>query len=369
MNRHLGKRAVVAAALLSGLGGSGCAAINVRMDRFVLGQKARLVLSQELTFEPGAPLPFSSPEDLERLSRPSQPLRVTLAPLSRHRLGDSTLTQEELTFPSEHSLRYPEANVGRAYVFRQGELGARPVLLWVPGQNVSEGDFLSLDGYFRRALSAGFDVVFYVPPYHLERTPRAFGSGDAFLATAFPDHLMAFAQELCDLRGLVAWLRARGVQELGAFGGSMGATMVLRLITWEPLFDFVTVMQPLLDWVALLRQPEMAPVLSRLRAQGLSNEEIVRVYQAVDPRDGKPRISASRICLLYGRYDQLAQEGPLLSLKRLWGIRRVTAYERGHAFISLGSRPFHDLSESLRVDRGALEFHRRLAQRPAPPAR
>jgi hypothetical protein len=362
MTRHLQGQAVLALWLWAGLGGCGCAAINRQVDHWALQYKASMVLTRSVAFEPGAALPFYSAEELERLSRPPGPLAVAVAPLSRHRLGDTSLTQEELSFPSAIALRFPESNLARAYVYRQGELGARPVLLWVPGQHVAERDFPSLTEFFERSLAAGFDVVFYVPPYHLERTPAGFGSGDAFLASDFPDHLRAFAQELGDLRGLVAWLRARGVKELGAFGSSMGGTMVLRLVSWEPAFEFVTVMQPLVDWVALLRREEMAPVLARLRAQGVSDEDIVRVYQAVDPRNGRPQISAARISMLYGRYDQIALEGPLLSLKRLWGVRRLRVYERGHALITLGSRVFRDLSESLRVDRAALEFHRRFAR-------
>jgi hypothetical protein len=362
MGRHHERRAVLALGLWAGLAGSGCAAINRQMDHWALQYKAQMVLSRSLAFEPGAALPFHGADELERLSRPPRALQVAVAPLSRHRLGDASLTQEELSFDSAIPLRYPESNVARAYVYRQGALGARPVLLWVPGQHIAERDFESLHEFFGRALAAGFDVVFFVPPYHLDRTPAGFGSGDAFLATDFPDHLRAFAQELCDLRGLVAWLRARGVKELGAFGSSMGGTMVLRLVSWEPAFEFVTVMQPLVDWVALLRREEMAPVLARLRAQGVSDEDIVAVYQAVDPRNGRPQISSARICLLYGRYDQIALEGPLLSLRRLWGIRRLKVYERGHALITQGSRVYRDLGESLREDRAALESHRRFTR-------
>ncbi|MBI5545820.1 MAG: hypothetical protein HY901_18170 [Deltaproteobacteria bacterium] len=346
----------LAAALL--LVGGGCAAINRQVDHWALEMKAEKVLGQQLTWRPGVELPYRTSAELERLTRPTGLPEVQIAPLRVHRQRDSMLIQEEVSFTSAIPLRLPESRVARAYVFRHGAWGERPVLLWVPGQNVSSADFLSLDRFFARALERGVDIVFFVPPYHLERTPQGYGSGDAFLATDFVDHLNAFAQELHDLRSLTAWIRAQGVRELGAFGSSMGGTMVLRLISWEPLFDFVTAMQPVIDWNALIRRPEMAPVRRRLAGQGVSDEDVMLVYHAIDPRTGTLQISPARLSLLYGRFDLIAPEGPILALKRRWGIKRVKVYDRGHAFITMGSRPFIDFGRSLDVDLTALRWRR-----------
>ena len=339
---------------------TGCAALNQQVDRWALEYKANKVLGQELTWSPGADLPFRTSAELERLTRPRGLPEVSLAPLQRHRLSAPSIVQEELSFPSAIALRFPEAQVARAYVYRHGRLGERPVLIWVPGHSVSERDFRSLESFFAQALERETDLVFFVPPYHLDRTPQGYGSGDAFLATDFVDHFNAFAQELSDLRSLAGWLRAQGVQDLGAFGSSMGGTMVLRLIGWEPIFDFVTAMQPVVDWTAVIRRPEMEPVRARLRVQGGSDEEVMLAYHAIDPRTDGPKIDPSRISLLYGRYDLIAGEGPLLALKRQWGITRVRVYDRGHAFISVGSRPTRDLGRSLDADLAALRWRRYL---------
>ncbi|HEY3450516.1 MAG TPA: prolyl oligopeptidase family serine peptidase [Myxococcales bacterium] len=358
MTPPLPSRAVAAAAAL--LLANGCAALNQQVDHWALEMKAQMVLGQKLTWTPGVDLPYRSSEELERLTRPRGLPEVSFTTLEpRHRLDDPTLVQEELRFTSAIPLRFPEAAVAKARVYRHGALGERTVLLWVPGQNVSERDFASFGAYFDQALQRDVDVVFFVPPYHLDRTPQGYGSGDAFLATDFIDHLHAFAQELSDLRSLTAWLRSRGVKDLGAFGGSMGGTMVLRLIGWEPLFDFVTAMQPVVDWNALIRRPEMEPVRARLRVQGVSDEDVMLAYHAIDPRTaGAPRISPQRISLLYGRYDLIAGEGPLLSLKRQWGVGRVRVYDRGHAFISFGGRPVRDVGASLEADLRALRWRR-----------
>ena len=57
--------------------------------------------------------------------------------MRRFRMPDSGLTQEVITFPSAISLDHAESNIARAYVYRHGRLGERPVVVWVPGQYVA----------------------------------------------------------------------------------------------------------------------------------------------------------------------------------------------------------------------------------------
>ena len=52
------------------------------------------------------------------------------------RMDDPGLTQEIITFPSAIRLDHSESNTARAYVYRRGRLGERPVVVWVPGQYV-----------------------------------------------------------------------------------------------------------------------------------------------------------------------------------------------------------------------------------------
>lgn len=351
-----------AVAIVAGLG---CAAVNRQADRWALELRACKIADQQVAERPGMGLPFRSSEELEEMSRPRTLPVVAVTRLSKHRLDDPTLTQEELTFPSAVAVRFSESQTVHAYVYRHGALGARPVLLWVPGHSVSDGDFFVLRRFFDRVFERDLDIVFFVPPYHLDRTPKGFGSGDAFLATDFSDHLRVFAQELSDVRVLLGWLRSQGVREIGGFGSSMGGAIVLRLVTWEPAFDFLIVMQPVVDWGGLVRRPEMAPVRRRLEAQGISSHEMMLAYHAIDPRGGKPQISSSRISLLYGRFDLIAPEGPILALKRVWGIKRLRVYDRGHAFIALGNGPYRDLGRELDADLAALRLDRDLEERAA----
>src|SRR4029077_825163 len=190
----------------------------------------------------GAPLPWTSEAELERITRPpGQPLTVTSQPLTRLRMRDPAIVQEVIAFASAVPLDHPESNTARAYVSRHGRLGERRVVWWFSGQYMTEVARVPMSWLIEAILRRGADVVLLVPPYHLERTPAGFSSGDAVLATSLPDHLRVFAQELSDLRRLAAWLRAQGVPALGGFGGSLGATILLRTVTWDDSLDFLTV--------------------------------------------------------------------------------------------------------------------------------
>lgn len=272
-----------------------------------------------------------------------------------HRLDREGLVQEQWVFDSAVHLRHPESDLAQLWVYRHGPLGARPVVLWVPGLYVSEVAFRFIDRFIGDALDLGVDVAFYVPPYHLGRSPAGFDSGDAVLATDFADHLAVSAQEISDLRALVLWLRTAGVRTLGAFAGSMGANAVLRISSWEPAFDFATLLIPLIRWDdVILASPEMAPVRERLLASGWSAGALAEVYSALDPTAGTPQMQAARVSVLYGRWDQVARIDPLQRWAEAWGVRRLRACDSGHTLILLDREVYRNYRELLSEDLAAL---------------
>jgi pimeloyl-ACP methyl ester carboxylesterase len=341
------------------LAASGCAPINKRLDGLALDLKAGLICEGARSPRALDTLPFEQADELERLTRVVAPPEVSIRPLEKHRIdGDEGLVQEELTFQSRFQLQYAESDLARAYVYRRGELGERPVVLWSPGQSTSDTSFGALVPYLRRILSRDVDVVFFVPPYHLERTPAGYASGDAFLATDFPDHIQAFAQALSDMRGLVAWLRAQGVSQIGAMGSSMGSWILLRLATWDDSFAFLSVIVPVVRWELLMFQPEMAPIRERLLANGLSAEEAIRAYRALDPTPMRPKVPRGRISVYYGRYDRIAPAPAILQWAERWGIRRVRGFDRGHALMFFSPTLFREVEAGLDQDLGSIGWLR-----------
>ncbi|MDX2009901.1 MAG: hypothetical protein SFW67_06925 [Myxococcaceae bacterium] len=150
---------------------SGCASVHVGVDVRALEGTARLV-EQRATVS-ARPWPFSSQPELEARTRPlPTPAFVERLPIGARSLHVDGLIEEQLVFRSRISLRAVESNHARLLVFRHGPLGQRPVLLWVPGLGLSELAMRLLGPLLRDAVGLGFDVVFFVPPYHLERSPR-----------------------------------------------------------------------------------------------------------------------------------------------------------------------------------------------------
>jgi hypothetical protein len=302
------------------------------------------------------PLPYTNAAELEGLTRPrDRALTVDRTPMRRFRMDDDTLTQEVITFPSAIHLDHAESNTATAYVYRRGRLGERPVVVWVPGQYVVELALVPISWFTREIIRRGADVVMLVPPYHLERTPRGFDSGDAVLATTLADHLDVFAQELSDLRRLVAWLRGQGVQTVGGFGGSVGAMMLLRMATWERSLDFLTVFIPMIRLAGVLDSPDAEPMRRRVREDGRSVDELKGLYAALDPTFDQPQINPARISVLYGRYDLVAPPPATLAWARAWGVTRLLAYDRGHSLALFTRRMYGDYARLLDEDLGALD--------------
>ncbi|MGC4120319.1 MAG: hypothetical protein QM765_38210 [Myxococcales bacterium] len=334
--------ALLAAAMALPLVASGCAPVNRLVDHWALGALSDIA-AQGRT-DPAGALPFETAEELDQRTRPAEGelLEVRVDPETRP-IDDVRLTQEVLSFPSAVQLLHPSTNRAVAHVFRRGPLGERPVLLWVPGVSIGFGDWPGLTEYFRLVLEAGADVVLFEPPYHFSRAPEGTGSGEVFLSTDFADHLGAFAQAVSDLRRLTRWLRAQGVHVLGAFGSSMGGGVVMRIATFDPAFDFLVLKQPLVDWNTVIQAPEMEGARRRIEAQGITPEVMARAYRALDSRIDAPKLKASHISLLYGRFDRVAPETVALSLAEAWGISDVTVYPRGHSLLMWGGMPYRDV--------------------------
>lgn len=338
---------------------SGCASIHTALDVQAIEAKAALATSWAGKVD-RRPWPFHTSAELEALTRPAGVPVVTRLPIGGHHLADGVI-EEQLVFRSRQSLRYLESNYARLYVYRHGELGERPVQLWVPGLYVSELALKLLRPLLLDTLSQGVDVVFFVPPYHLERTPSGLGSGDAVLATLLSDHLGVITQGVADLRDTVALLRSRGVKTLGVFAGSMGANFALQVARFDgtvsrPAFEFFTGMIPLIDWSALLlERAEFELVRTKLTQAGSSLEALGALYRELDPSRVAAVLPPSSVSIIAARFDQVTPAEPRERWQSAWAITRVHVVDRGHATMLLSDLPSiaHELlAEDLRNETG-----------------
>lgn len=318
---------------------TGCAGLHQAIDVRALKGTARVAAEHGRV---GAGVwPFTDAETLDRSTTPRSPrVVVERLPIAGRSLHRTELIEEQLAFRSQITLHGVESNHARLYVYRRGEWGERPVLLWVPGLAVSELALVLLRPLLEDALDVGFDVVFFVPPYHLERSPAGLASGDAVLATELSDHLAVIQQGVADLRETVRFLRSKKVKQLGVFGGSLGVNLSLNAARFEsasdqPPLDFLIAMIPLVDWTALLfERPELEPVRARLATVA---EPLRALYSSLELSGFPPPLPASSISVIAAAHDQVTPAGPRERWQRAWGIERVTILERGHGTVLLGS--------------------------------
>ena len=350
--------------LLSGLlsfSQSGCAAINRGVDHSGLRDMVALAAGPDAAKQLLSPAPFTDSASLDALTqaRPLKNLRIT--PLDKHRRPEKNLTQERLSFDSSITVRHGESNRATAYIYRHGALGERPLVLWVPGLYVSDAAFTPINWIFDEIFSRGLDVVFYVLPYHMERSPKGMKSGDAMLATDLSDHLLSLAQGLADLRSLSAWLRAQGVHQLGAFGGSTGAGLVLRQLSFEPAYDFVTVFVPMVSWDdVIFANPLSAPIREHIAKMPQKQARQVRAaWRAMNPINDSCSINPRRISVIRARWDQVARPAPIKAWAKAWKVHRCRVISRGHSLALFDPELFRAYGHFLDHDLLAIGYKRR----------
>src|SRR5262249_35963507 len=138
----------------------------------------------------------------------------------------------------------------------------------------------------------GFDVVVATLPFHGLRTPRQVRlSGTLFpTANVFRTN-EAFAQALTDLRGLCAWLRARGAPQVGFMGQSLGGYTTALVSSVERSVDFAIPMIPAVSFADLLWDPGKG-TRGRKRAEtaGITKQMLTDFFRVHCPLEHAPLV-------------------------------------------------------------------------------
>ncbi len=334
----------------------GCRSLQVAVDQGGLADNAAAIVADPATPDPAALQAFLAADDLARDSAPRVgDADITVTP------GRTTWSLGEVTNVIEETLRFPStarppghpSSTAVAWSWRKGAWGERPVVLWLPGARVSEDAFVLLQHFFRAALAADFDVVAWVPPHHMVRQVEAQTDGDGLFGIDLRENLMLDREMVREVRTLMQWLRRRGVQRIGLWGGSLGGSVAWLTAAVEPV-DHLALMIPIVDWRTMVLQPaEMAGVGQRLTALGFSSTLQAQALLAGSPVSYRVPLPSQRLHLRYARFDQLTPEETTLAFARQAGIDDVAGFERSHASILLTPAVFSDYEAFLRRMRPA----------------
>jgi hypothetical protein len=328
-------RGIVAAGLAGLTSLTACTGLMRELDRAGLEDAVEALMWDGPTGDPASLRRLAREHDLARDTAPTGAQIHTARALDDWtvELDDGTeVTPTVMRFTSH--VGRPDQSDNAVFYFYAGRSVDRAIV-WAPGMGFGERAFTFIDDFFIAALEQGWSVAVWVPPYHRERRAGEADDGDGFLAADPAANFRLLLTGVAELRTVVAWLRARGAERVGGWGGSMGAAMLLLAESVEPL-DHLTVMIPVVDWRALMLENELtAPAVGRLVAAGYDRTLLEQAYRLLSPADHALRVDPARVQILYARYDQLTPEATIRKYAADRGITAVRAYEHSHATILL----------------------------------
>ena len=308
---------------------------------------------KDLAADFSADFPSGSPEKLQAfvkttaLAKDTEPvsdLNFTISPLTKwqiqHPSGDKMIL-EKITFPSR--IRHKEKmDAAVFYIYRTGELKDKKVILWVPGAGVSDFAFRFIKYFFLEALVRNYNIVFYVPPYHLERTEAGKKNGEGLLTPDHERNISVLLNAVRELRTMISYLKSSGVTTIGGWGGSIGATMLLLTGQMEK-FDHLNMMIPIVDFnTVIFKNQYLRAAVAQFARAGYSEKLLTQAYGLVNPIQYKLKIKPSRLQIMYAQYDQLTPATAMIEFAQKNHIKKLIAYPRSHATILLTRRLYDD---------------------------
>lgn len=239
-----------------------------------------------------------------------------------------------------------EGALGQAtfWVFRHGELGARPVVFWLPGNGFGPVAYPLVRGFYTRILDAGYDLAIWVPPYHVNRTTA---EERGILTANTAQNLDVLFASVSEVRTMVAHLRGLGTPGFGGWGGSMGAAILWMVSSLEP-FDFLSLMIPVIDWRTITVEPApMQALTARISAAGTTATTLAQAYLSVSPIAYSTLTKPERIQIQLAQFDQLTPQEVILEFADQRKILTVQSYPRSHATILLTPELYEDFGAFL----------------------
>jgi hypothetical protein len=328
---------------------SGCGYIQKSLD--ISGLK-------DLAADMTADIPSGSPEKLRTFvhttsltedTEPASDIHFTVSPLTKwqmkHPSGDK-LIMEKIAFPS--GIRHKNGwDTAVFYVYRTGEFKDKKVILWVPGAGVSDFAFRFIKYFFLEGLTRNYNIVFYVPPYHLERTEAGKSNGEGLLTPEHERNISVLLSGVRELRTMISYLKNRGVKTIGGWGGSIGATMLMLTAQTEEL-DHLNMMIPIIDFdTVIFKNRHMRDAVAQFKKAGFPESLLTEAYGIVNPVNYQLSIDPNRVQIMYAEYDQLTPESDMIKYSQKNNIKKIIDYPRSHATMLLTSRLFEDYGSFL----------------------
>ncbi len=226
-----------------------------------------------------------------------------------------------------HDHQHPKNN--RACVEQYGSHPGHPTIILLHAlMSTHGGGYRRLAEWFNQQ---GWNAVFPHLPCHYSRTPTGYWRGASTLTSNLIRNALLIRQGVIEIRQLMAWLRQRGCGKFGLLGTSYGGWIGSLVSFIEPDFDFIALLQPIVNVEHAIGQSPAAHSIRRILAEtGISPTIVQKHAHLSSPLHGIPLCDRKRIVLVNGTYDRISPPAELQKLADKWGTPAPLKAPQGH---------------------------------------
>ncbi|CAF0705273.1 alpha/beta hydrolase [Candidatus Methylacidithermus pantelleriae] len=177
----------------------------------------------------------------------------------------------------------------------------------------------------------GWNAIFMHLPYHYERRPKGYLTGELAVGADLIRTAEGVRQAVVDMRVVVRWLVSQGSARIGGWGTSYGGWIVGQTACVEPLLERVILVEPILRIdKAMWESPAGAGLRRELRRVGVTQELTERHLRLACPSYNSPKAKRGFILLVAGEYDRIVPPELLWELHRRWEGSHFYCFPQGH---------------------------------------
>lgn len=271
----------------------------------------------------------SQPVSEEWFRYPPQPVEAKVLSLST--TGENTRLL--VRFPSlVRTPEYPQNGTVYAEVVIPHGSQRMPAVVILHSWGVQKPDIeLSL----ARALSKrGFVTAVMTLPYHIQRTPSGYLSGELMIVPDARQMRDTMRQAALDTMRLIDWLQSQpqvASGQVGIVGISLGAVVSALVLGVERRVQAGVLILGGANLAHILwRSPLTMNVRGELRSKGFSYEKLREEMASVEPLTFLHGQFGNRVLMVNGRYDLVIPREDALALRRALGDGPILWLNTGH---------------------------------------
>lgn len=223
----------------------------------------------------------------------------------------------------------------------------RPVMFLLHG--LMSASAIGYRAWARKLNREGWHAVFIHLPFHYDRCPAGFLSGELAVSADGARTVGGVRQAVVEIRTLMRAMHASGVPYFGCWGMSYGGWIGALLAVFEPLVRCALLMEPIVDFQhATWESPATRSLRGHIERGGVTRAMVSALDRLVSPVTMRPACDPEYIVLLAAEYDRIATPEVVQQFARSWSCPRYRCYPQGHVGYRLMREAFAEWRNELR---------------------